>query len=134
MLSFPATRGGTEVPLEFQQRRLLNVATARARAFARNQLAEQMRAEIAAERESMQQEIEALREKMQTQGESLQAQMAALHRKLAETIEESRLLREWWSAHTEHRRAKAELAALVRQNQLEEALAVTYDPAITVKH
>jgi hypothetical protein len=43
------------------------------------------------------------------------------------------LLREWWEAHTEHQRAKHELATH-RRHMLEEAWAVEYDPVNSVKH
>jgi chromosome segregation ATPase len=110
-LSFRAMHGDAKVqPLEAEHRRLINIAAARARAFARNQL----RAEIAAEREAMQREMDALRDKLQAQAEHLQKQMAELHRALTDARQEAQLLREWWQAHGERRRTKAELLTFLR--------------------
>jgi hypothetical protein len=117
-------------PLETEHRRLINLATARARAFGR----EQLRAEIAAERAAMRQQIEALRDKMQAQGEDLQKQMAALHRALSDARREAQLLREWWDAHQTHEKAKGDLLANYRQHQLEEAAVAEFDPLNMVRH
>lgn len=112
------------VPLEFEQRQFLNACVAKARAFERQQFAaaaEQLRSEFAAEAAQ-------LRAEMQEQVKTLHRALAAVHRKLADAIEESRLLREWRDAHIEHQQAKAELLALYRRLMLEEAWLVEFDP------
>ena len=58
----------------------------------------------------------------------LRADLAAVHRKLAEAIEETRLLRAWRDAFAAHERAKHELAAVYRRQQLEAAWATEFDP------
>jgi Skp family chaperone for outer membrane proteins len=103
------------VRLEPEHRRLINFATTRARAFGREQFA----AEIAAERESMKRELDALRDKLQTQAEDFQKQISILQR-------ESALLKEWFAAHSDHQRAKAELAAHLRQQTVKDAWGVEY--------
>ena len=105
--------------LEFEQKQFLNRCVLRARRYERAQFAA---------------EVEKLRAEMEEQTAVLRRDLAAIHRKLAETIEEARLLRQWWQAHTEHRRAKAELAVLLRQQALEEAWATEFDPVNSVKH
>jgi hypothetical protein len=123
-------------PLEYDQRIFVRRAVLQARQYeraqARTQLAEQLRAEIAAAREAMRQEIEALREEMRVQAENLQQQMAALHRALTRAREESELLRRWWHARQAHEKAKGDLLANYRQHQLEQAWETKFD-ALTMR-
>jgi len=88
-----------------------------------------VRAGYAAGRRSVMAEAEALRAEMQEHVEVLRRDLAAVHRKLAEAVEEARLLRAWREAHVAHERSKCEFAAAYRRLLLERAWRVESDPA-----
>jgi hypothetical protein len=107
-------------PLEFDQKRFVNRCVVRARARERQHFAAEVEA------------LRAMRDEMQAKAESLEAQLAALSKALSDVQQEAKLLQEWFAAHTDRHRAKAELAALLRQ---QEAWAeAEYDPIASTRH
>jgi hypothetical protein len=105
--------------LEYQQRRLLNIAIARAKAHEREQItaeAEQMRAEIAQERASMIAELATLKANIIGDYEAMREELA--------------VLREYYEAHRAHILAKQEVIATHRRHTIERALEAVRDPTV----
>jgi len=120
--------------LESSQRRIVNLATARARAFGRNQLSaeiEALRAEIAVERETMQRRMEALRAELEVMRRAAEL-WCEWRERCRQVYAELDALREFKAAYVEHRRARRDLLALYRRRALEEAWATKFDPSTTL--
>src|SRR6516164_6601111 len=108
--------------LEPEHRRLLAVCVARARAHERQQIAAEVEAAVAAERDAMHAKLAEIKA-------NLLGEFFALRDELERVRKEATLLREWRDAHTAHKQARRELLALYRKHALERAWAAERDPA-----
>jgi hypothetical protein len=105
------------MPLDYEQRKLINRAAAQARFFERQQLtvqAERLRAEIAQERATMIAEVATLKANMIGEYEAMREELA--------------LLRNYYQAHRAHAAAKQEVVAVYRRRAIERAMEAVRDP------
>jgi len=106
------------MPLDYEQRKLVNRATAQARFFERQQLtvqADRLRAEVAQERASMIAELATLKASIVGDYEAMREELARL--------------REYFQAHRTYIAAKQEVVATYRRHTIERAMEAARDPA-----